>query len=140
MRFSLPLVLSVSMFGCSGTRPADLGIKDGRLRPCPDSPNCVSSMPGEDTEHSVAPLSASLAEVRQALQGMERVTIVTDNETYLHAEFTSQIMGFVDDVEFTVDANESVVHVRSASRLGYSDMGVNRKRVETLRALLGGGA
>lgn len=140
MRCSLPLVLSVSMLGCSGSRPADLGLKeDGRLRPCPSSPNCVSSLSDEDEAHRLEPLRGTLDDVRNALQRMERVEIITDNETYLHAEFTSRLMGFVDDVEFSFAAEEGVVHVRSASRLGYSDMGVNRKRVEAIRALLGGG-
>lgn len=139
MRFSLPILCSVSILGCAGTRPADLGLKEGRLRPCPTSPNCVNSMGSEDAEHRVEPLRGiSLEQLRQVLQGLERVQIVSEQENYLHAEFTSRIMGFVDDVEFVYVPDERLIHVRSASRLGYSDLGANRQRIEALRSQLAG--
>ena len=119
--------------GCSGERPVT-GLVDGRLRPCPDTPNCVCS-DAADEAHAIAPLQADLQTIFELLAGMERVTIVTHTDTYLYAEFTSRVFRFVDDVEFHADGR-GTVHVRSASRLGYSDMGVNRKRIETIRAAL----
>ena len=94
----------------------------------------------EDETHRIEPFrGVSLAELRELLQNEERVEIVTDHENYLHAEFTSLIMRFVDDVEFFSVAEEQVIHVRSASRLGRSDLGANRRRVEGLRTKLLGG-
>ena len=134
---SFSLLLGFSIIGCTGNRPTDLGLKDGYLRPCPSSPNCVNSMGNEDEAHQIEPfLGVSLAELRELLQNEERVEIVTDRENYLHAEFTSLIMRFVDDVEFFSVAEEQVIHVRSASRLGRSDLGANRRRVEGLRTKL----
>ena len=140
MYASFSLLLGFSIIGCTGNRPVDLGLKDGYLRPCPSSPNCVNSMVNEDEVHRIEPFrGVSLAELRELLQNEESVEIVTDHENYLHAEFTSLIMRFVDDVEFFSIAEEQVIHVRSASRLGSSDLGANRRRVEGLRTKLLGG-
>ena len=140
MYASFSLLLGFSIIGCTGNRPVDLGLKDGYLRPCPSSPNCVNSMVNEDEVHRIDPFrGVSLAELRELLQNEESVEIVTDHENYLHAEFTSLIMRFVDDVEFFSVAEEQVIHVRSASRLGRSDLGANRRRVEGLRTKLLGG-
>ena len=137
MYASFSLLLGFSIIGCTGNRPVDLGLKDGYLRPCPSSPNCVNSMVNEDEVHRIEPFrGVSLAELRELLQNEESVEIVTDHENYLHAEFTSLIMRFVDDVEFFSIAEEQVIHVRSASRLGRSDLGANRRRVEGLRTKL----
>jgi uncharacterized protein (DUF1499 family) len=70
------------------------------------------------------------------IQNLERTKVITETENYLHTEFTSKVMGFVDDVEFLLNDSTKVIHVRSASRLGESDLGVNRKRIETIRAKL----
>ena len=134
MKISLFMV-TLMMVSCSGTRPENLGVTDGQLQPCPNTPNCVNSQ-NADESHRIEPLQASLAEVKQLLTSMERVTIVKATESYLHAEFTSKIMRFVDDVEFYFDPDQQVLHVRSASRLGRSDIGVNRKRIEQIRAAL----
>ncbi len=67
---------------------------------------------------------------------MDRVNIVSEQDNYLYAEFTSRLMGYVDDVEFLADATQNLVHVRSASRLGHSDMGVNRNRIEAIREIV----
>ena len=140
MHASFSLLLGFSIIGCTGNRPVDSGLKDGYLRPCPSSPNCVNSMVNEDEVHRIEPFrGVSLAELRELLQNEERVEIVTDHENYLHAEFTSLLMRFVDDVEFFSIAEEQVIHVRSASRLGSSDLGANRRRVEGLRTKLLGG-
>jgi uncharacterized protein (DUF1499 family) len=127
------------MFGCSGTRPGDLGLKEGRLRPCPSSPNCVSSEAGTPDGKLVAPLQApggrsEMARLEAVVAGWPRTAIITRSADYLHAESTSLLMRFVDDVEFRFDSTANVIHVRSASRLGESDLGVNRKRVEGIRA------
>lgn len=112
-----------------------LGLQDGRLRPCPKSPNCVCS---EDNSQFGIPFSGSnadavwqtLTEVVIAIGGR----IEEDHVDYMHAEFTSRIFGFVDDLELHMDREKQVIHLRSASRVGYSDMGVNQKRVDRLLA------
>ena len=124
----------------SGQRPGNLGAREGRLAACPDKPNCVSSHADpKDEGHTIAPLAISgdaalawpalLAVVREC----ERCVIIDEKPGYLHAEFTSRLMGYVDDVEFLLEKNASSIQVRSASRLGSSDFGVNRKRVEAIR-------
>lgn len=120
---------------CAGEPPQNIGVNDGRLTPCPDSPNCVSSFETGE-EHGIAPLSASLAQIQQVLLAMDGANIVEQTGNYLYAEFTSRLMGYVDDVEFLYDPASNQTHVRSASRLGYSDLGANRKRVEAIRARL----
>ena len=125
----------------SGSRPDDLGAREGRLAPCKRTPNCVSSQADADRDagHYIAPIRiagrarGAWAALTAVLRAAERVKLVTGNEDYLYAEFSSRIMGFVDDVEFVLDEKAGVIHVRSASRLGRSDFGVNRERVETLR-------
>ena len=125
----------LTLLGCAGERPASLGITAGQLGTCPDSPNCVSSIETRES-HSIAPLNASLAQVRTAVTAMPGAQIISEQDQYLYAEFTSKLMGFVDDVEFMADPAAGLVHVRSASRLGLSDLGVNRDRIETLRSAL----
>ncbi len=117
-----------------------------RFAPCPDSPNCVSSY-ADDEVHHVDPLplpadagSAGnddpLEAVRRALASMPRTRIVTTDGDYVHATCTSLVFRFVDDLELRLDRQQKVIHVRSASRVGYGDLGVNRRRVERLRSLL----
>ena len=112
-----------------------------RLKPPPSSPNCVSSLADPaDAEHFIAPLQgASLAQVRAVVEAMPRTRVVTAEDDYLHVVFTSALFRFKDDVEFEVDGevDGEVVHVRSASRVGHSDLGANRKRVEAIRRALG---
>jgi uncharacterized protein (DUF1499 family) len=111
------------------------------LKPCPASPNCVSSVAEEDDTHRVAPLSwaGDLAEakarLRHAVQAAGHATIVVEEDRYWRVEFRSRVFRFVDDVEFLFDPATRLIHVRSASRVGRSDLGVNRKRVEKIRAL-----
>ena len=133
------LILSLGLLvaGCSGTRPMNLGVHDGMLAPCPVTANCVSNQ-STDKEHAIEPLffsgtpAEAMADLKKVLSGMPRARIVTATETYLHAEFTSALFRFVDDVEFWLDESASTIHLRSASRVGYSDLGVNRKRIESL--------
>jgi uncharacterized protein (DUF1499 family) len=140
------LALAASIGGCmglfSGSRPDNLGVENGRLAPCKPTPNCVSSFAdaGTDPGHFVEQLrfkgdpDAAFAKLGDVVRGRERVTIVRDEPRYLYAEFRSKLMGYVDDVEFLLDPTAKVIHVRSASRLGRSDFGVNRGRVESLRS------
>jgi uncharacterized protein (DUF1499 family) len=121
---------------CAGEPPQNIGVLNGRLTPCPDSPNCVSSFATDET-HAIEPLAASLADVERVLLEFDDTNIVSSEGNYLYAEFTTRIMGYVDDVEFLYDRNNGVTHVRSASRLGYSDLGANRNRIERIRSALG---
>ena len=124
------------MFNFTGKKPNNLGVKDGKLSACPGTPNCVSSQ-SNDAQSQIEPLPmVSMDEIKKVLQGMERATIVEETDKYLYAEFKSKLMGYVDDVEFYLDSDANVVQVRSASRLGKSDLGVNRKRVEEIRSKL----
>lgn len=139
-----PVVLVTgSLFSFSGQRPTFLGIHDGELAPCPNSPNCVSSQ-SQDSSHRIDPLhyegapETAIAQLKKVIEGLPRTEVIEVNDQYLYAEFTSSLMGFVDDVEFYADPNASVIHVRSASRLGDSDLGVNRKRIELIRKKLAG--
>lgn len=131
----------MSLFSCSGTPPANLGIKDGRLANCPSSPNCVSS-DTVDASHSIAPFELLVAPadgwraLRTTLEKLPRTRVVAASEDYLHAECSSAFFGFVDDLELHLRSAQNSIAVRSASRLGQSDFGVNRKRVERLRGLL----
>ncbi|MBD2127536.1 DUF1499 domain-containing protein [Microcoleus sp. FACHB-1] len=126
----------------AGTRPTNIGIQaSGQLAACPSSPNCVNSQ-SQDAVHKIEPLTfdstptQAMADLKKVIQNQERTTIITETENYLYAEFKSKLMGYVDDVEFLLDSSAKVIHVRSASRLGQSDLGVNRKRIETIRAAL----
>jgi uncharacterized protein (DUF1499 family) len=118
-------------------RPANLGVRDGRLAPCRRTPNCVSSQADPaDREHSIAPLAfdGTIAELRRAIEALPRVTVIREQADYLYAEFRTPLVRYVDDVEFLKAG--SVLHVRSASRLGRRDFGVNRRRVEEIRQLV----
>jgi len=131
-------LVPVLMVGCSGTRPATLGVKEGRLAPCPDSPNCVSTQ-SADAKHGIEPIAygTSVEEARSRLErivrAMARTKVVRLEEDYMHLECSSRLFRFVDDVEFWFDDANKLIHCRSASRKGYSDLGVNRKRVEKIR-------
>ncbi len=137
---STPTPASASIFSLAGDRPTNLGITDGRLAPCPATPNCVSSQATD--EHQIAPLryaedgAKALTQVKQAIAALPGSEIISESDDYLYAEFTSKLMGFVDDAEFYLDQAAGVIHVRSAARLGESDLGVNSKRVEAIRAAL----
>lgn len=124
------------MFNFTGKKPNNLGVKEGKLTACPGTPNCVSSQ-SNDAQSQIEPLPmVSIAEIKNVVQGMERTTIIEETDKYLYAEFKSKLMGYVDDVEFYLDSDANVIQVRSASRLGKSDLGVNRKRVEEIRSKL----
>jgi uncharacterized protein (DUF1499 family) len=115
------------------------------LAPCPSSPNCVSTLtPASDERHAIPPYryTKSRAESKETLKGviatLPRTKLVEEGEAYLHYEFTSRLLRFVDDVEFIFDDEAKTIHFRSASRIGYGDYGVNRDRMEEIRVLANG--
>ena len=129
----------------SWKRPDDLGVQEGRLAPPKPTPNCVSSQAEPaDEEHYIAPLPfkgdapAAMAAARKAVESMRGASVIRQEGGYLYAEFRSKIMRYVDDVEFLFDQKAGLIHMRSASRLGRRDFGVNRARVESLRARIEG--
>ena len=128
----------------SGSRPANLGFNAGKFAPPSWKPNCVSStVDKSDEKHFIAPIThtGSGSDAWKKLLGIvkinPRVNVVNENANYLYAEFKSAGMGYVDDVEFARDDKAGVIQVRSASRLGIRDLGVNRARVEVIRGQLG---
>ncbi len=141
------LILPVLLLGVASLTSSpseDLGVNEGRFAPCPDSPNCVSTQAIiKDSEHYIAPIplgertsAEALANIKAAIGKLPRTKIVEESERYLQAESTSLIFRFVDDVEFWIDESGKQIHFRSASRVGYSDPGKNRQRMEHLRTQL----
>ena len=142
MKYLLLTIAAATIVSCAGTPPSNLGASDGDLAPCPDSPNCVSSQSSEaDTVHYIEPFGYSTDRETAAsilvnvLEQTPRITVVSAETNYVLAEARTKIMRFVDDLEFYFDPAEPVIHLRSASRLGYGDLGENRKRIEMLREL-----
>lgn len=123
-------------------RPSGLGLDGDRLAACPDSPNCVSSQ-SDNPAHVVEPLSydGTAAEARARLVRIverdPRAELITATDDYLHVEYRAMV--FLDDVEFYLPPDRRIVHIRSASRVGHSDLGANRRRVEVVRRLFDGG-
>lgn len=152
MRRSTLLIIAAALVGSAfvlrlvvrvvSPRPTNLGIANGRLADCPASPNCVSSR-AADAEHSIAPLTfedppaVAFDRLRAVVAAQPGANLISSGDNYLHFEFTSRLMGYIDDVEFQLDPERQEIHFRSASRLGYSDLGVNRKRMEAIRRALG---
>lgn len=130
-------LLAAILSACAGERPKNLGVKDGVLAACPASPNCVSSF-ADDEGHRIAPFSfgddpaAAFARLTQLLRQRSDATIIEAGSGYLRVELRTTL--FVDDAEFLLDEETKVIHLRSASRLGHSDLGKNRRRVEEIRA------
>lgn len=115
------------------------------LPPCPESPNCVSTIaPPQDSRHGIAPYRYSKTRseakgiLKSAIASLPRTRLVEEDDTYLHYEFTSLLLRFIDDVEFVFDEETNTIHFRSASRTGYGDLGVNRRRMEDIRSLVDG--
>lgn len=141
---SILLVLvagSLCTSGCGGRMPAALADGSGRLAPCPASPNCVSSE-ATDTLHAIpayrirGETGAAWAALAKHVRALPRVEVVTSEDAYLHAVFTTRLMHYRDDVELRLDVESGVIDLRSASRVGYGDMGVNRERMESIRVSL----
>jgi uncharacterized protein (DUF1499 family) len=131
-----------------GTAPIDLGVRDGKLKPPSMTENSVTSQAALYPDHpqrkyaDIAPLPlkgdgpATLAKIKAIVEGMDGAQVVKSEPGYLYAQFTSKLMKYVDDVEFWFDPAASVIQVRSASRVGRGDLGVNRKRIDAVRAAL----
>lgn len=124
--------------GCaSGDRTFPQGLKDGRLADCPASPNCVSTQASDSSKRMptlpfIGDVASSKQKIVVIVQSLKRSKLIEDQDHYLHIEFRSAVFRFVDDVEFFFDVPEKRIHFRSASRTGYSDLGVNRKRMESI--------
>ena len=127
------------LFGCNDSSAEQGTGGKGILAPCPSSPNCVSSR-DPDPARRVDPIlltgdpSSGWSRLRKVIAEMKGARIAEEETGYLHAEFRSALFGFVDDVEFRLDEAAGRIDVRSASRTGYFDFGVNRRRVEEIRA------
>lgn len=146
------LVLAAAVFGAgrggllAGKEPTDLGVKDGRLKPPSLTANSVSSQAGLYPQHpmrayaEIAPLTltgdaaAAFDRLRRLVEATEGARIVRADPNYLYVQFRTRWLGFVDDAEFLLDRDAGVIHVRSAARIGRKDFGVNRARIETIRA------
>lgn len=126
--------------GCTGKVP-ELGVENGKLKQCPNTPNCINSQ-AKDEKQYIEPIffddppGKAKESILRALDELEGSQVVAVEDNYIRAEFSSKIFRFIDDVElYFPDRGEKqlVVHIRSASRVGYSDLGVNRKRIEKIR-------
>jgi uncharacterized protein (DUF1499 family) len=125
-------------------RPDGLGVHDGQLAPCSRYPNCVSSQ-AEDEGHRAPPLAfadnpeRAWERLKEVLAEFPRTRVVEEGDGYLHAECTTLLFRFVDDVEFLLDREAKVIHFRSASRIGAGDLGANRRRMEAIRRAFAAG-
>jgi uncharacterized protein (DUF1499 family) len=130
-------LIVMSAVACAGHAQESRSKTPADLAPCPDSPNCVSTK-SKDPGHIMPPLpylksgQESMNRLVAIVRGMKRAMIVSSTPSYLHVEFRSALFRFVDDVEFVLDDSASVIHFRSASRTGYYDFGVNRRRMQEI--------
>jgi len=140
---SLILIVAFALLfltACSSKTPDNLGMSDGLFAPCPDSPNCVSTQ-ASDEEHKINPIVAHgsedkvMVDLRNSIESLFGGKVVEEEGPYLRAEFTSNVMRFIDDLECDYDEKNGLIQIRSASRIGYSDLNANRKRVEELRSV-----
>ena len=131
-------VIALAVLSALASKPKNLGENNGRLAPCPNSPNCVSTQ-NADSQHTIEAIvfdgspEDAMRKLKAVLAVIPRMEIITETESYVHAEATSLIFRFRDDVEFVIDRQANLIHFRSASRVGKSDLGANRKRMEEIR-------
>ena len=131
-------VIAFAVLSALSTKPKNLGVNNVRLAPCPNSPNCVSTQTS-DSQHTMEAIvfdvspDDAMRKLKAVLVVIPRMEIITETESYIHAEATSLIFRFRDDIEFFIDQQSNLIHFRSASRVGKSDLGANRKRVEEIR-------
>lgn len=145
-RLTILLFVVLLVTACTGGPEPMTAIFDqegnATLAPCPDSPNCVSTMETDEL-HGIEPLpfrgdaTATMSALLTVVEQMKRTTIIKQTDSYLHVEYRT-LLGFVDDVEFVLDGEREIVNFRSASRVGYGDMGVNRNRMEEFRSIYEG--
>jgi uncharacterized protein (DUF1499 family) len=133
--YMVGLISSFLLMGCAGTMP-DLGINNGKLTPCPKTPNCVNSQAiGEKCY--IQPIDYTGVQQKARFNLLQ--VLESEHQAKIRAEFKSTFFGFVDDVEFyfsEAQTSEKVIHIRSASRVGYTDFGINRKRIERIQSKL----
>lgn len=133
----LCMLIGLRVAASMARRPENLGLQDGQLSPCPESPNCVCSQ-CDSLDHQMNPWDYSgstadaMTDLKSSISILPRTQIVEADDDYLYAESKSLLFRFVDDVEFFIDDIEKKIHFRSASRVGRSDLGVNRKRMKKL--------
>ena len=134
------LTIVFMTFGCSKQPPDHMQFTEGNLSPCPNRPNCVSTQ-SHDSRHAMPPLpflgtkDQSKNRIIEIIKGMERSKIIDTSDSYIHAQFRTRFLRFIDDVEFLFDDAARLVHFRSASRLGYYDFGLNRRRMSEISKL-----
>ena len=148
---AVALLVAGQLGALRGQLPATLGVTDGRLRPPSVTPNSVSSQAMLHAGHRmqqaamIAPLplrgtpAEAIHRLRSVVQGLPGATVVTQRDDYLHVQFSTRWLGFVDDAEFWADTAAGVIQVRSGARVGYRDFDVNRARIELIRARLAAG-
>lgn len=148
--FALLVLIAGRMGLFSGSAPTNLGLREGKFKPPSKTPNSVSSQADQWPEHPqqayarIAPLAlqgdgaATITRLAQIVEGMDGARIAERRPDYLYAQFTTKLMRFVDDAEFWFDPATGAVQLRSASRVGRKDLGVNRARIEAIRARLAG--
>ncbi len=135
----LAVVIALAVLGYRSHFTGAYGLVEGRLKRCPGTPNCVSSESGADPAHAIEPLFYAAEDAAQVLPRLKAVvrdmggSIQVETSDYLAATFTSSVFRFVDDLELRIDADRNTIHLRSASRVGRSDFGVNRNRVALLK-------
>ncbi len=160
MRYLILFVLAIAIVALAlliagqagllkGQAPDDLGIKEGKLKRPSRTPNSVTSQADlwpdhpQQTYSRIAPFkatddgSAEMKKIANALQAMPRTTLVKQEPGYIYAQSTTALLKFTDDVEFALDAGKGIIEVRSASRIGQKDFGVNRARIEAIRQAIG---
>ncbi len=126
--------------GAASKQGKPLGLIENKLTICPDKPNCVCSEHKDDNKHYISPIkitqntSSALLDIKEIIDKMGGI-LQSEHADYLAATFSSTIFGFIDDLEIRFDNKHNLIHIRSASRVGHSDMGVNKKRVELLKQL-----
>ncbi len=130
-------VLAFAVMSLTSRRPTNLGVHDGKLATCPASPNCVSTAASEESQRMEpivfsGTVDEAMRRLREVLSEVPRTTIVTERDDYLYVECSTALFRFVDDVEFLIDEDAGLIHFRSASRAGHSDLGVNRRRMEQI--------
>lgn len=139
--FILVIVFGIVLiaFSISSRKQPELGLVNGQLRPCPAIPNCVCSEYNSGASF-ITPFDFSTTttdawdDVKQAI-AKTGGTVISDKDGYLHAEYQTPLLRYIDDVELRIDDNAKIIHIRSASRVGQSDLGTNRKRVEKIRKI-----
>ncbi len=141
-QISIVLLSFIIFTGCSGSMPK-LGINNGKLMLCPKTPNCVNSQATDEKKfiqpiHFIGTQQEAQDRLLKILQAWKLIKITVVQDKYIRAEFKSKMFRFVDDVEFYFPARKTekkvTIHIRSASRIGYSDLGANRKRIEQIRS------